>query len=170
MLGPQFNRCKRCTGVITASFTKRNALSPTPFFYTAFLPWTLGETHSTSPHRSLNSGDICERRFPQINVLKNVFPPSLRFHITSPPNDAPIADKARTTDWVKWGSTCAGCCNKKMIQWESSVTWRRPCQHPMHLSVVSQGLHWESEALRVPSVRYLTLHSFSIPWKVNQNP
>lgn len=32
----------------------------------------------------------------KMNVLKNVFPPSLTFHITSAVNDSLIADKART--------------------------------------------------------------------------
>lgn len=166
---PEFNKSISGTGVIKASFMKANALWPTPFLNAAILPWTLGETHSTPSHRSVNNGDICERCFPKINVLKNVFPLSLAFHITSAAHLLRALSeqtKLEQQNRLEWGSTCT-VGNEKTVWSDSLVTRRQPCQHPMQLAEDSQGPHWESEARWADSVRYLILCSLSKSVKVN---
>lgn len=53
------------TWVVKARFMKTNALWPLPFLNPGFLPWMLGETHSTPPCWSVNSGDKMWKMLPE---------------------------------------------------------------------------------------------------------
>lgn len=125
---------------------KANDLWPVPRALPSYL-----ETHSTPPHRSANNGDICERYFLTTNVLKNVFPPPLTFHITSA---APLLTalslqkktKKKQQNRLGWGSTCTA-----VKRWSAqTVSWQGEASLTTSDAAgckAFKGSRWESENL-----------------------
>lgn len=148
-------------------FMKTNALWPATFLNAAILPWTLGEMHSTPSYRSANNGDICERCFPRINVLKNVFPPSFTFHITSAANDALTADRAGTTERVALRiHLCSWDRLDRKVQRLGHDPAHIRCSWLQLLKVRAKKV----QPSGANSVRYLILYSSLISVKVDHNP